>query len=400
MIFFLADAPRTIENVDRNDETLFWVSISLAVYSQITPDVAGSLGVVKSETIGEDVLIGLDMSKLQTIITAIHQNKWIHQEGGFVVHRNKDAGEKYLQHLLEGNQSQFNAPNIDNKDVAANLMQSVQSTGMFTFGKKLLKKFKTRYAFSEKGVKASEWIKKQIEKLCASRSDIVVESVANTVSEQKSIVVTIQGSDQGNNIVILGAHLDSISDKDGKMSESKPAPGADDDASGVIVLMEALRVIIQTEYKPKNTVQIMVYGAEEIGLVGSEQIASEYSNDGKNVVGMLQFDMVGHKEGTAFNFALSKDFSNLEHSRFVGTLVDEYLGLTYVFSTCGYGCSDHASWYAHDFPATYAGEGRAFPNPFYHTEGDTFETLDVDYMGNYAKLAVIYLAELAKGTVA
>ena len=395
----------SIENTDRNDDELFWVSINLDVFTDLSQsDLAKTLVIEYTQTIGNGVLIGLAMSSLSTLIYEVHQNKWVHQDGGFVTHRNKEAGIQYLEHLELGDQSHFNAPNIDNGDVAKNLKQSVQNTRMLKFGKKLLRKFKTRYALLKEGADASEWIKAQLEKVCSSRSDIEVESVSNTISGQKSIVVTIQGS-EGDDIVILGAHLDSISDvlwnddTQTGYTESKVSPGADDDASGIMVLMEALRVIIETGYKPKKTVKIMAYGAEEVGLVGSGQIASEYSNDGKNVVGVLNFDMVGYQG--LFNFGLSKDYSNFDHSGFVATLIEEYLSdLTYLFVTCGYACSDHASWYENDIPATSVGEVAHPKNPNYHTEGDTIKTLDRDYMGNFAKLAVIYLAELAKGTVA
>merc|ERR1712020_749879 len=100
--------------------------------------------------------------------------------------------------------------------------------------------------------------------MCSSRKYINVESVPDTVTKQNSVVVTIQGSGEENNIVILGAHLDSISDADPKKANSTLSPGADDNASGIMVLVEVIRVIIVTGYRPKKTVQIMAYGAEEI----------------------------------------------------------------------------------------------------------------------------------------
>ena len=64
------------------------------------------------------------------------------------------------------------------------------------------------------------------------------------------------------------------------------APGADDDGSGIAVLTEVLRIIVMSGYKPEKTVQIMGFAIEEIGLVGSREIASEYKRKGKNVIGM------------------------------------------------------------------------------------------------------------------
>ena len=58
--------------------------------------------------------------------------------------------------------------------------------------------------------------------------------------------------------------------------------------------------------KPKRTVQIMAYAAEEIGLYGSADIANNYSSIGKNVLAAVQFDMTNYN-GSSFDIALNTD---------------------------------------------------------------------------------------------
>ena len=70
---------------------------------------------------------------------------------------------------------------------------------------------------------------------------------------------------------------------------------------------------------------------------------------------------------------------------------------------CGFfkseGRSDHVPWYQHGFPATLASEPGSFlKNPYYHTESDTYQNIDIKYMSDFAKMAVVYLSELAKGS--
>ena len=64
-------------------------------------------------------------------------------------------------------------------------------------------------------------------------------------------------------------------------------PGLDDDGSGVMVLFEILRVIVETGYKPQKNVRIMAYASEEVGLLGSDQIAEDYNSEGLYLLNLL-----------------------------------------------------------------------------------------------------------------
>ena len=54
-----------------------------------------------------------------------------------------------------------------------------------------------------------------------------------------------------------------------------------------MVLFEILRVIVQTGYKPQKNVQIMAYASEEVGLLGSDQIAEDYNSEGLYLLNLL-----------------------------------------------------------------------------------------------------------------
>ena len=97
-------------------------------------------------------------------------------------------------------------------------------------------------------------------------------------------------------------------------------------------------------YKPLRTVKFMAYAAEESGLLGSDEIAQAYKNQSVNVVGVLQLDMTNYK-GSSGDIYIFTDFTNPAQNTFVGNLVTTYLpGLVKGNSSCGYACSDHASW--------------------------------------------------------
>ena len=54
-----------------------------------------------------------------------------------------------------------------------------------------------------------------------------------------------------------------------------------------MVLFEILRVIVQTGYKPQKNVRIMAYASEEVGLLGSDQIAEDYNSEGLYLLNLL-----------------------------------------------------------------------------------------------------------------
>ena len=85
---------------------------------------------------------------------------------------------------------------------------------------------------------------------------------------------------------------------------------------------------------------------------------------------------------------------------FLVDLMNQYLPrLNYQYTHCG-SCSDHASWTENSFPAVMACECTdAIRNPNYHRPTDLVETINEDYMSNFARLGVYYIAELAKGTI-
>src|SRR5690606_7435874 len=89
------------------------------------------------------------------------------------------------------------------------------------------------------------------------------------ITPQPSVILTIPGSTLPDEIVILGGHQDST--RSGCSSNANcVAPGADDDASGIAVLTEVIRVALANDFAPQRTVQFMAYAAEEVGLVGSD----------------------------------------------------------------------------------------------------------------------------------
>ena len=81
-----------------------------------------------------------------------------------------------------------------------------------------------------------------------------------------NVIAEIAGSDKKDEFVMLGAHLDSW----------HGATGATDNAAGVAVAMEAVRILKAVGFKPRRTIRIALWGGEEQGLLGSRAYVSKW----------------------------------------------------------------------------------------------------------------------------
>jgi Zn-dependent M28 family amino/carboxypeptidase len=94
-------------------------------------------------------------------------------------------------------------------------------------------------------------------------------------------------------VVIVGGHIDSIV---GDVMDSKAdAPGANDDASGVAVVLEAARILSKRKFKA--TIVYAVFSGEEQGLWGGKLLADTARERGWQVSAMLNNDIVGNSIG-------------------------------------------------------------------------------------------------------
>ena len=188
--------------------------------------------------------------------------------------------------------------------------------------------FHTRYYKSSTGVQSATWLYEQV-------SDLVTESGADqngaTVEQfahpwgQFSIIARIPG--QTNKTVVVGAHQDSINLF---LPSFLAAPGADDDGSGTVTILETLRAYLRSDEVIKgetpNTIEFHWYSGEEGGLLGSQAIWAEYKQDRRDVKAMLHQDMTGYVQGTLDAgreeaIGVATDFVDADLTRFIKDVV-------------------------------------------------------------------------------
>ncbi|WNG30435.1 M20/M25/M40 family metallo-hydrolase [Cystobacter fuscus] len=385
----LAEAPR---------EKQVWITIGTDALEPVRGVFQGKGLKLAAPTFqkGGVAVLRVSESQVEQLALAVHDK--LNRCAGFIAH---DSEQEALAAVEAANAPPTLAAslisyNINNPETVSALLGSVTETEIRGTINSLSSNWTNRYYNVQNGLDASNWLKNKWTTLAAGRSDITVEQFAHTW-KQPSVIATITGTTLPNEVVVIGGHLDSI-------NQSSPstgtAPGADDDASGVASVTEVLRVAVLNGYKPARTVKFMAYAGEEVGLYGSKAIANSFKTSGVNVVGVLQLDMTNYK-GSSYDFGMVTDNTNATLNAFTTSLITKYQPtLTYTNISCGYGCSDHASWNSAGYPASMPFEATmTTDNPQIHTTGDTLA-----YMGGtaansvkFAKLGASFVAEVAKG---
>lgn len=344
-------------------------------------------------------IVKVNESDIENLSQLMHDK--FHRCGGFIVHENLSEAVEVLQgeevRKFAKNQM-FVDYSITKEDLVVDFLKEVDE---FQIRSTILKlsSFHNRYYKAQTGVDSQNWLKSKWEGLAQGRSDIKVEHYKHSKWPQPTVVMTVEGTTMKDEIIVIGGHADSIAGFWGR--ERARAPGADDNASGIATITEVIRVFVQKGYKPARTIKFMGYAAEEVGLLGSKEIANRHKREGKQVVGVLQLDMTNHKGSRDLDIVFMSDFTNAKQNEFLGKLIDKYVQVPWGYSKCGYGCSDHASWHNAGYPASIPFESTMQDiNDHIHTKNDVIDVAGsqgtADHAEKFARLALAYLVEMGK----
>ena len=190
--------------------------------------------------------------------------------------------------------------------------------------------FHTRYYKSDYGAKSSAWLLGKVNDTMAEAGALEKGATVMAFKHpwgQASVIATIPG--KSNKTVVIGAHQDSINLF---LPSILAAPGADDDGSGSVTILEALRVLVNAseiiDGEAENTIEFHWYSAEEGGLLGSQAIFSAYEKEGRDVKAMLQQDMTGYVQktldaGEKESVGVITDYVSPELTEFIKEVITE-----------------------------------------------------------------------------
>ena len=248
---------------------------------------------------------------------------------------------------------------------------------------------------------------------------VTVRLFVDAISENRPTVNILAETPGGRDdrVVVVGAHLDSV----------QSGPGINDNGSGSAAILEIAAQMSQLGIEPRNKVRFAWWGAEELGLLGSQYYVDNLSKrDIKNIALNLNFDRIGSPNFVRFVY--DGDGSDTPQSGPKGSKNIEQVFLDY-FAAEGLateptpfnGRSDYGSFIAVGIPAgglftgseviktdeqalIYGGTAGDQYDPCYHLACDTFANYSqqaLDEMSDAAAHAVLTFAETTssvKGT--
>jgi Peptidase family M28 len=288
---------------------------------------------------------------------------------------------------------------------------------------------------------ATEWVYQTLVNLAAvSNGRLTVEkqsflqppsSRIPTATLITNIIATLRGSSSPTRTYVACAHLDSRGTD--VLNGTVEAPGADDDASGVAVILELARVL--SRRAPEATIVFTLVAGEEQGLLGSTHQAQQYRDGGADIQGMFSNDIVGSStadngvrdqhslrlftEGiptaespaqtlTRQSVGGESDSSSRQLARFVKSVADNEQTDMHVWLIARRDRylrgSDHVAYLREGYPAARFTE----PNEDFNHQhqdvrvengthfGDLLDFVDVDYVARVAKVNAAALWSLAQ----
>lgn len=249
------------------------------------------------------------------------------------------------------------------------------------------------YLETEALAKAADHISKT---LSSYGYDVLYQPFTVDNTEYKNIHVEIEGSKEPEKVIVVGAHYDTV----------LGTPGADDNASGVAVLLELARLL--TKIRPDKTIQFVAFTIEEPPFyrtrnMGSYKYAEKLKKEGRKVEGMICLESIGYyderEKSQFFPFSFFKwiypdkgNFlmfvSNLGSRGFMKHVQEGFKkGTRLPYETIsatsfvpGVDFSDHWSFWKHGYDAIMLTDTAFYRNANYHTARDTPETLDYERM--------------------
>lgn len=205
--------------------------------------------------------------------------------------------------------------------------------------------------------------------------------------DSNNIEATLPGVDpSSDDIYIICGHYDTV----------PSSPGADDDGSGAAAVLAAAYIMSQYEFN--HTIRFVAFSGEEEGLYGSYKYVEEAYNNGDDIKGVLNADMIGFalNDNQAGYIKIYED--DISEWLYTFTLnvnqkYDEYIDLELIHSGWTWG-SDHYYFWEFGYSALFYHEYEF--NHYYHSSDDTIEHMNLTYDKKVTRLIIATLAELAQ----
>jgi len=269
---------------------------------------------------------------------------------------------------------------------------------------------RTRYARSPDTRESTDYIRGQLAEVLGEGA---VQVLSFRHSPKDSLMFNVEGvlpgTDPDAGYYVICAHYDAIAVRtSGWDWENDPAPGADDNASGVALVLESAR-LLASQSLPWS-VRFVAFSGEELGLWGSLDYAADAVERDDRIIGVLNFDMIGFNDLSQRLELVANTPSRWLADLMVETNARHGIGLRVdVLEDGSARLSDHAPFWARGFDgilgienylptdgSTYGVlDGLYRINSQYHSVVDLPDSLNWDLVRQTTQLAVATLAQYA-----
>lgn len=207
-----------------------------------------------------------------------------------------------------------------------------------------------------------------------------------------NVIGVLPGSDPAlkDEYVVLGAHLDHLGYNHEMM------PGAHDNASGVAVLLAAAEAITKSKVPLKRSVLLLLFGAEEQGVAGSEFYVAHPVVPNAKIAAFLNLESVGRGEriGVSSGVEYPAIFEAMKRANdaYVHRPMNAFANLNLARPR-----QDAAHFLWAKIPTVSIGTSGAPPLPYasYHTTKDRWEILTPEVMEDLARITFLATVDLA-----
>ncbi|GAB2880841.1 M20/M25/M40 family metallo-hydrolase [Microbulbifer echini] len=188
-----------------------------------------------------------------------------------------------------------------------------------------------------------------------------IDNQRHTDGPSFNVIGEITGREKPEEVMIIGAHLDSWDE----------GTGALDDGAGVAIVMETARLIAELPERPRRTLRVVLFGAEEIGLVGAKQYVDAHLHELDNIVAVSESDFGA---GKVWRFD-----TRLPESKF--DIADQMMQLLAPLgiergNNTSYGGPDSSVFVARGVPAFGLYQDGTDYFDYHHTPNDTLDKVD------------------------
>lgn len=204
--------------------------------------------------------------------------------------------------------------------------------------------------------------------LQANHSVLFKATLNNTLQENPrnyNVVAEIKGSKKPDEIIILGAHLDSWD----------LGQGAQDNGCNAALVIEAARTIMSLHFNPSRTIRFILYSGEELGLYGSSYDVINHLNELDKIKAAVIVDL---GSGKISGFSLGGRTDMLDFTDKMLAPLNEFGPFTQ--TTDAFIGTDNFVYLLEGIPTLVANQDVTNYLPSYHAENDRFEKVDLEQL--------------------